>query len=227
MALHKIKISILCFATFFLLETCKTERLDSLQTYEANGHSLTFNHDQSYKYRHSIGEGRVLEFSRGAWKQSGNKLFLLNGVSNSEELPISVRESPSNEADLQLVINILPKKIYFEYLSGARDLVNLELVVDKVIYPLKNETNIVRLNMPLDKGYFRAYPKPNAEIKSDILSDTLQSQLIELSQLKNKILSIDVDCAPLNFAQIKMSNDTLTIVNRNEIRWKKAKLRRY
>jgi hypothetical protein len=220
-----MKTSVLVLIGFCAV-ACKSTILFQPKKYYSGNNYLEFYSDNSYQYLEKMEGGYVYRFSRGTWKQEGNKLFLINEVSDPRELPTSIRTSPSDEPDVQLVINIFPRRNpHFTYLPETTDLLNLEFVIDKNIYPLKNETNIIRLQKPLDTGYFRAYPKPDVERSSEILSDTLHSQYINFKELKNKTLSIDVDCNPMYFAQIKMTNDTLRVISKNKIKWNRIYLK--
>ncbi|HEY9045271.1 MAG TPA: hypothetical protein VIN08_05220 [Ohtaekwangia sp.] len=209
------------------LFACKVDMLFLESRYYGGGATWDFYPDNSYQYMERMEGGYVYKFSRGKWKQDGNKLLLINEVSDPSQLPTNIRTSPSNESDAQLVINILPKRnLHFTHLLTTTDLLNIELVIGKITYPLQNETNIIRLQKTVDKGYFRAYPKPNVERSSEILNDTLRSQYIDLRGSESKILSIDVDCNPMYFAQVKMTNDTLRIISKNKIKWHKIYLER-
>jgi hypothetical protein len=216
------------FITGFCLIGCRSTDLFEAREYRADGGKiLEFYPDKSFRYLMRMEGGYIYEYGRGTWKQEGNKLFLLNEISNPSELPISIRTSLSNESETQLVVNILPKKnLHFAYLPGATDLLNIELVIDRITYPLKNETNIIRLQKHFDSGYFRAYPKAGVERSSEILNDTLRSQKVSFKDSENKILTIDVDCNPLYFAQVKMSNDILRVINKRKIKWNKIILER-
>jgi hypothetical protein len=216
----------LLFIIGFCLFGCKSTILFQRKYYDGSK-SFEFYSDNSYQYLEKMEGGYVYKFSKGTWQKEGNKLYLLNGVSSPSELPTGIRTSSSDNPETQLVINILPdKNLYFPYLPSTTDLLNIELVIDKTIYPLKNETNIIRLQKPFDRGYFRAYPKPDVERSSEILNDTLRSQYIGLKEFENKILSIDVDCNPMYFAKLKMANDTLRIISNRKIKWNKIFLER-
>jgi hypothetical protein len=228
---NKIRIVGLKELLFFLLGTlllsCKADIFFQQRKYYGGGITIEFYSDNSYQFLEKTEGGYINKFSKGTWKQDGNKLLLYNGVSNPSDLPFVVKTSSSNEPEAQLVINILPKKgQYFTYLPSITDLLNTELVIGKTVYPLKDEINIVRLQQPLDKGYLRTYYKQGVERSSETVSDTLRSQDIDLKGLGNKILSIDVDCNPMYFARIKMANDTIRIAAKNKLKWNKIYLER-
>ena len=219
------------FIFFFiglLLLSCKTSNLFQVRKYYGTGGATwEFYSDNSYQYLEKMEGGYVYKFSKGTWKQDGNKLLLVNEVLQPDELPTNIRTSPSHESGIQLVINILPKKnLHFAYLPSTIDLLDIELVIDKVAYPLKNETNIIRLQKPFDNGYFIAYPKLGVEKTSEMLSDTLRSKDVLLKELGSQIVVIDIDCNPYYFAQARMPNDTLRIINDHKIKWNKIYLER-
>lgn len=219
-----IGLSVMLLGMF--LVACKADTFFQNRRYYGDGGTWIFYPDNAYQYIDRTEGLHVYKFSKGTWKQDGNKLFLTNTESNPGELPMSIRTSPSIEPETQLVVNILPKRnMSFAYLPSTTDLLNIELVVDKIIYPLENETNIVRFLKPVDHGYFRAYWKSDVDATSEILNDTLQSKYINLRESKNKILSIDVDCNPMYFAQIKMPDDTLRIISKHKIKRNKTYLR--
>jgi hypothetical protein len=222
-----IKNLFIFFFSGLLLLCCKTNDLFQVRKYYGSGGvTWEFYADNSYQYLEKMEGGYVYKFSKGTWKQDGNKLFLVNEVVQPDELPTNIRTSHSSESGIQVVIHILPKKnLHFAHLPSTTDLLDIELVIDKVAYPLKNETNIIRLQKPSDKGYFIAYPKPGVEKTSEMLSDTLRSKDVIFKEL-GSIVTIDVDCNPYYFAQAKMPNDTLRIINDHKIKWNKAYLER-
>jgi hypothetical protein len=132
------------------------------------------------------------------------------------------RISPSNGSGAVLVLNVLPKKDpEFAHMPGVAELLNVDLIVDNVTYPLKYAATVMNLQKPSGRIYFKAYPKPNVENQSEILNDTLRSQTIDLKEVENKILTVNVDCNPMYFAQVKQPDDTLRIVNDYKIKWDK------
>ena len=215
------------FSIGLLLLSCKTNYLFQAQKYYGSGGVMwEFHADNSYQYLEKMEGGYVYKFSKGTWKQNGDKLFLTNEILQPDVLPTNIRTSPSLESGIQVVINILPKKnLHFFYLPSTTDLLDIELVIDKVSYPLKNETNIIHLLKPLDNGYVIAYPKPGVEKASEMLSDTLRSKDVSFKEL-GSVVTIDVDCNPYYFAQVKMPNDTLRIINNHKIKWNKMYVER-
>jgi hypothetical protein len=212
---------------FFLiglsLPSCKTNNLFQARKYYGSGGVIwEFHADNSYQYLEKMEGGYVYKFSKGTWTQDGNKLFLVNEVLRPTELPTIIKKITSNESGIQVVINIFSKKnLHFAYLPSTTDLFSIELVIDKVAYSLKNETNIIRLQKPFDNAYLIAYPKPGVEKTSEMLSDTLRSNDVLYKEL-GSVVTIDVDCNPYYFAQVKMTNDTLRIINDHKIKWNKV-----
>jgi hypothetical protein len=221
-----MKAGMICLTAIFFIG-CKSDILFQGRKYYSGVTTLEFYSDNSYQYMEKMEGGYVNKYSRGTWKQDGKKLFLLTESSNTNDLPTNIRTGVSSEPGAQLVINILPKRnLNFSYLPSTIDLLKVELVIDKMVYPLNDETNIIRLQKSFDKGYIRAYPKPGVERTSEILSDTLRSRNLELKGLENKIYSIDVDCNPMYFARIRMPNDTLQVINDRKIKWKRMHFER-
>lgn len=181
---------------------------------------LEFHSDETYRYMVKMEGGYVYEFSKGVWRQEGNNLLLLNRVPNPKELPVSFRRSPSDEMPPKLVINVLPKEDpQFAHMPGVHDLLNVDLVIDNVTYPLKYEATVIDLQKSFTNIYFKAYPKPNVENQSEILNDTLRSKIVSLDGMGNNILTVDVDCNPVYFAQVKQPDDTLRMINEYKIKW--------
>jgi hypothetical protein len=221
------RIVMIYFMGLFFL-SCKTNSLFETRKYYGRGGAMwEFYSNNSYQYIEKMEGGYVYKFSKGTWKQIGNKLILSNMVSDPFELPIDITTNSSSQIGLQLVINILPKRnMHFPYLPSTTDLLNVELVNNDTIYSLDHETNIVRIPASTGSGYFRAYPKSGVEISCEILNDTLRSENIQFKGLEGKILAIDVDCNPDYLARAKMPDDTLQIINDHKIKWGKIYLKR-
>lgn len=185
---------------------------------------IKFNQDHSYEYFDWVTDGYVYAFSKGRWRQEGKNIFLFN-ESIPGKLPISIRKDISDNPDVQLVVNLLPKK-KFDHLPSSIEVVNVELVLDNVSYPVISETSVIKLQKPFERGYFKLYSKPNADIAVKILRDTLRSQDFSITETKNATISIDVDCNPYYFAQVKIPDDTLRIISDRKIKWNKIYLER-
>lgn len=210
-----------CFL-IFILASCKTVQLFPERDYSSGGNLFKIRPDNTFEYRETT-HGRVHKFSRGTWKQEGNRLLLFNKVSDAKELPLEVKTSPASGAGIDLVVNVLPRQ---NILPGVLETFNVDMIVNSTVYPLKNETNLVHFDQPLENVYFKAYKKVSGPDPGyTILNDTLRSQTLSVKET-GKILVVDLDCNPLHFAKVKMPDDTLQIINDAKLKWGKIYLTR-
>jgi len=208
--------------------SCKTTELFESREYRSSSSEiLEFYPNKSFQYLKRMEGGYVYEYGKGSWKQDGNKVFLFNEGSNPDELSININNGLSIESKTTVVVNILPKKgLHFAHLPYTLDLLDVELVIGKKTYRLTSETNVIELSKPIEAGYFKVFNKSGIEKNIEILHDTLRSKIIDFTEHKNSIMTIDVDCNPDYFAKVKMNNDTLQIINDHKIKWNKIILER-
>jgi hypothetical protein len=204
---------------------CRNATFFQERQYSYNGNEFIFQPDKTFTYRNQ-NDGQTFAFSRGTWRQEGNKLFLFADTVELNRLPSLIDSCLSNERQTQFIFNILPRKhpSLRDVPYGPLDLFNVELVLnDSKTYPLLNECNLVTLKEA--HGYLRAYPKQNVEQRVRILNDTLVSRPFHLRTDDRNFRIVNIDCNPYYFARVKSDNDILRILNGNTIRWKKTKLK--
>jgi len=209
----------------FCLFSCNNTKLFQSREYNGRGHTFKFYPNNTYRYLVKMEGGYVYKYGLGTWKQEGRTIFLFDSVTDLKELSISLDKHSSTDIGINLIINILPKtNKHFDYLPQMTDLLNVELIIDNVSYPLINETSIIQLQELTDSVYFKVYPKANVESQTEILNDTLRSDYINVSAEEKNTVTIDLDCNPLYFARVKMETDTLKIISNGKIKWGKIYL---
>jgi hypothetical protein len=209
-----------------LLSACESSKIFVKRKYYASNYELEFFSDNTYLFIDRGHSGYVDETSRGTWKQVGRSIILLSLIGDVSELFVQVRKANSADADIQIVVNLLPRVIYFEYLSKPTDLVSAELVTPEKVYSLNAEINVIRLPKQSGGLFVRAYPRDIKKMECKLSSDTLKSQNISLAEMEGKILLLDVDINPINFAQSARTFDTLRVLNDHKIRWNQIVLSR-
>jgi len=194
--------------------------LPSSKSYYNEYNVLEFHSDHTYRFYQKTSKRFVSEFNRGTWGQKGKKLILYNKVIDPKELPILLKSFPNSEPQTELVINILPKKeIDLDNELEVTDIVRIDLVTPNAIFPVSNATVVIKLTDSLKNAYLRMYKIPSEVSTFSMHNDTLYSRIIDLTQLKGRLTTINADCNPLYFAQKKMLTDTILLINSRKIRW--------
>jgi hypothetical protein len=171
--------------------------------------------------------GYIYESGFGTWTPNGKELLLHNSVLNSKQLPIVTRVSPLKDSQCGLVINLLPRQHEtFSHLPNAWDIVNVELIIGKKVFSIDAETITQPITSLSDSLYFRIFPKSGIEHQSELLNDTLYSRHITLKEMEGKLLTVDVNCDPALFAQVKKEYGNIRIINDRRIKWNNVLLER-
>jgi len=188
---------------------------------------FVFNQDYTFDYRVRMEGGYIYEFGRGTWTPNGKELLLHNSVLNSKELPVTTRVSSLNESQCELVVNLLPRQHEaFSHLPKAWEIVNVELIMGKKVFSIEAETTTRHITSLRDSLYFRIFPKAGIEHQSELLNDTLYSRHISFKELQGKLLTVDVNCDPALFAQVKKEYGNIRIINERRIKWNNVSLER-
>lgn len=206
--------------------SCKPEALFLLREYYGGNKVLTLNSDNSYIY-YTRSEAYVRTFSHGNWRQEGKSLFLNDDVSKVDELPIVAKEFEPNSDQLTIVVSIRSQK-QVDWEQSVTDVVNVEMVANGIVYPIRNQISMIKFSEHFDSAYFRTYPKPNSLNICEQLNDTLRTKAFRFigGERERNGMLVDLDINPLYFARVRIQNDTLRIVNSRKLKWDKISFER-
>jgi len=222
-----MRLGVILCAICYLLYSCKVEMIYDSHKYHEGQNVFEFYPDNTYSY-YVKSPRYVSRYNYGSWRQIDNHLILSSKVLNDTELPIVINSFPSNYTGQEIFINTYPKKeTNWDTELGIIDILNIDLVSNGNIYPIKNDRCLVKLEDLSHDLYFRAYPKGKELNMCDVLADTLYSKVVDLKTFKERNLNVNIDlyCNPFYFAQVKIPNDTMIMrVINNKLYWPSKRL---
>jgi hypothetical protein len=181
---------------------------------------LQLRDDHSYKYFVRQEGGYIERYNRGSWTQNKRRILLVNGVVDAKMIPSRIRiNDNSNSQESLVIVNIHPRKDpRFVFYPGVFDLADIDIYFDSSRHKLEHETSVMTLTNGVKTIRLTAHPKQSVEHRSELLNDVLYTEIFTVGGLKNKVIIIDAECGIESFAQVKMNDDTIQIVNQNKVR---------